>query len=156
MRGRPSLAAMVAVALACAAAPPALADQDSARSTAAPAPPDRHGWRSDVTTDGQGEAALHPADGAHQHGGNTGHLPPTDKNVDLVSKLELTGAFGDVRPEQIADLSSHDGFAYLNSWQSPQQGTCERGGTYVVDIRNIRKPKEVGFIPAAPVKAPFS
>jgi hypothetical protein len=114
---------------------------------AAGAPPERSGWRSEVTTDGPREAG-HPADAEHQHGGNVGHLPPTDKNVDLVSKLELSGRFGNVLPEQIADLSSHDGFAYLNSWWSPATGTCDRGGVFVVDIRNIKRPREVGFIPA--------
>ena len=82
--------------------------------------------RSDVTTDHALERGLHEADAGHQHGGNVGHLPPTDKNVDLVSKLEVTRAFGDVRPEQIADLSSHDGYAYLNSYgqESPERLRC--------------------------------
>ncbi len=155
---RPSVCLAVITAGVFAAAMPASATADSrtragAQSSASSAP-DRQGWRSDVTTDGALERGPHAADASHQHGGDVGHLPPTDKNVDLVSKLELTRAFGDVRPEQIADLSSHDGYAYLNSWQSPQQGSCERGGTYVVDIRNIKKPKEVGFIPAAPGSYP--
>jgi len=152
VRRRPSLrVALVAAAAVCAAAPTSSAGSSHTRTSAQQAPqaPDRRGWRDDVTTDGSRQPGLHPADASHQHGGNVGHLPPTDKNVDLVSKLELTGAFGDVRPEQIADVASHDGYAYLNSWWSPQLGICDRGGTYVVDIRNIRRPKEVGFIAAA-------
>jgi hypothetical protein len=59
--------------------------------------------------------------------------------------LSPTGQFGDVLPEQIADLAVFKGFAYLNSWQDP---TCTRGGTYVVDIRRPRRSREAGFIPA--------
>jgi hypothetical protein len=59
--------------------------------------------------------------------------------------VELTGRFGDVVPEQIADVAVYKGFAYLNSWNEP---TCTKGGSYVVDIRDPRDPKEVDFIPA--------
>ena len=38
-----------------------------------------------------------------------------------------------VRRGQIADLAVHKGFAYLNSWDDPD---CDRGGVYVVDIRD--------------------
>jgi hypothetical protein len=86
-------------------------------------------------------------DPGHQHGGTGGHLPPVSRNVELVSKLSPTSQFGDIVPEQIADLAVHDDFAYLNSWNEP---TCTRGGIYVVDIKNPRKPKEAGFIPALP------
>ena len=78
----------------------------------------------------------------HQHGGDSGHLPPTRKNMDLVSKLEPGG---NIAPEQIADLAVFKGFAYLNSWSQP---SCDKGGTYVVDIRNPAAPKDVTFIPA--------
>ena len=83
----------------------------------------------------------------HQHGGSDGHLPGSSKNVKLVGELELTGQFGDVVPGQIADLSVFKNFAYLNSWS---EESCTRGGTYVADIRNPKKPKEVAFIPALP------
>jgi hypothetical protein len=81
----------------------------------------------------------------HQHGGSAGHLPPTQQAMELVGELEPTGEFGDILPEQIADVAVHKGYAYLNSWDNPD---CERGGTYVVDIRNPRRPREVGFIAA--------
>ena len=74
-----------------------------------------------------------------------GHLPAKQEDLELVSRLELTGAFGDVQPGQIADVAVHKGYAYLNSWDNPD---CERGGTYVVDIRNPAAPREAGFIPA--------
>ena len=80
-----------------------------------------------------------------QHGGTEGHLPATRKNVQLVAKLSPTAQFGDIVDGQIADLTVFGGYAYLNSWN---EESCTRGGVYVVDIRNPRKPKEAGFIPA--------
>jgi hypothetical protein len=80
----------------------------------------------------------------------TAGLPPTEKNVQLVSKLELKGHFGNVDPGQIADLSHKGDYAYLNSWQSQSRGRCDRGGVFVVDIKDPANPKEVGFI-ASPV-----
>jgi len=85
--------------------------------------------------------------GAHQHGGLDGHLPGSSANVERVGKLELSGRFGDVVPGQIADLSVYKDFAYLNSWN---EETCTRGGTFVADIRNPKRPSEVAFIPALP------
>jgi Ca2+-binding RTX toxin-like protein len=79
------------------------------------------------------------------HDGLLGHLPATQQNLEVVGRLEPTGAFGNVEEEQIADVAVHKGFAYLNSWDDAQ---CQRGGTYVVDIRNPAEPKEIGFIPA--------
>ena len=97
--------------------------------------------RAPFNTDG-GDSFSGDAD---QHGGTDGHLPGSSLNVQRVSKLELTGRFGDVVPGQIADLAVYKDFAYLNSWQ---EDTCTRGGTYVADIRNPRRPSEVAFIPA--------
>ena len=82
-----------------------------------------------------------------QHGGTTGHLPGSSQNVQRVGKLELTGRFGNVVEGQIADLSVFKDFAYLNSWS---EESCTRGGTYVADIRNPKRPREVAFIPALP------
>lgn len=68
--------------------------------------------------------------------------------MELISKFSPKSApFGPVIPEQIADVTVHRGFAYLNSWDDPN---CERGGVYVVDIRNPKKPKDVTFLPASP------
>jgi hypothetical protein len=80
-----------------------------------------------------------------QHGGSPGHLPAKRENVELVGKLELTGHFGNVLPEQIADLAVFGDAAYLNSWADP---ACTRGGVYVADIRRPSAPREIGFIPA--------
>jgi Ca2+-binding RTX toxin-like protein len=84
-----------------------------------------------------------------QHGGDTDHLPPVVKNVELVSKLspQLRGA---IEEGQIADVSVYKGFAYLNSgWDDPSC-TAGDGGTYVIDIRDPANPKEVDFLPALP------
>jgi PA domain-containing protein len=86
------------------------------------------------------------AHSGHQHGDNMGHLEPTSENVKLLGKLELTEPFGDVAPEQIADVALHDGYAYLTSWAMGDN--CTRGGVFIVDARNPRKPKQLDFIPA--------
>jgi hypothetical protein len=99
--------------------------------------------RAPFNTDG-GDSFSGDAD---QHGGTDGHLPGSSANVQRVAKLELTGRFGNVVPGQIADLAVYKDFAYLNSWN---EDTCTRGGTYVADIRNPKKPSEVAFIPALP------
>jgi hypothetical protein len=87
-------------------------------------------------------------DSMRQHGPVEGHLPPARRNVRLVGKLEPTRAFGPIVEGQIADLTVHEGFAYLNSWDEP---TCTKGGVYVADVRKPARPREVGFIPALPV-----
>jgi hypothetical protein len=71
--------------------------------------------------------------------------------MELVGKLNLINPSTQtpVLPGQVADVSVHKGFAYLNSWDS---ATCENGGTFVVDIRDPAQPKQVAFIPAL---APF-
>jgi hypothetical protein len=75
-----------------------------------------------------------------QHGPQTGHLPPTRHNVDLVAKLRLTSL-----ESGIADVGYFKGFAYLNAW-SPN---CpDGGGVNVVDVRKPKNPRKVGFIAA--------
>jgi hypothetical protein len=75
-----------------------------------------------------------------QHGPLSGHLPPTQRNVDLVSKLELTTLEGG-----IADVGYFKGFAYLNRWYPHCPNNA---GVAVVDIRDPNNPQEVGFLPA--------
>jgi hypothetical protein len=98
-----------------------------------------------LLADGSGFGAA--LDMSKQHGSPVGHLPSARENVELVGKLEPTRQFGAIVPEQIADLTVHEGFAYLNSWAEP---TCSKGGVYIVDIRDPANPREVGFIPALP------
>ncbi|WP_328773882.1 PA domain-containing protein [Streptomyces sp. NBC_00286] len=89
-------------------------------------------------------AASH---GHDQHGGSDGHLPATQKNAQLVSKLKLSN----VVEGKIADVGVHKVYAYLASWGGVG---CDNTGVYVVDIRKPSKPKEVGFIPAPAGSAP--
>jgi len=122
-----------AVVAAAAALALALAGGAAAVPANSPNPAPR-GGSGDITTAG-----------THQHGEPGGHLPGSSANVQLVGKLEPTAALGPIVPGQIADLAVYKDFAYLNSWI---EATCTKGGVYVVDIRNPRKPKEVTFIPA--------
>ena len=78
---------------------------------------------------------------AQQHGDTAGHLPATNLNVELISKLKLKNAV----PEKIADVGVHKGYAYLAAWGVV---TCKYNGVHVVDIRNPSAPKEVSFIQA--------
>jgi hypothetical protein len=77
----------------------------------------------------------------HQHGGNVGHLPPRQNNVELVGKLELTDV-----PGRIADVTVFGNYAYLAAFSQPD---CTDGGVYVVDISDVKHPFRVGFIPTA-------
>ena len=86
-------------------------------------------------------AAAHPGD---QDGEDTGHLPPVQKNVELVGKLDLFQK-GE-QPGRIADVSSFGNHAYLGAFASPN---CEKGGVYVVNIADPRAPREVDFIPTS-------
>lgn len=85
--------------------------------------------------------ATHGHDGHDQHGGTTGHLAPVQKNVDLVSSLRLRN----VEPDGIADVGVYGNYAYLASWGYE---TCKANGVHVVDISDVRNPREVAFIPS--------
>ncbi len=89
-----------------------------------------------------GDGGATAADGArdaHQHGESDGHLPQTEENVDLVSKLKMKNA----EPEKIADVGVFKDYAYLAAWGVV---TCKRNGVHVVDIKDPANPKEVAFI----------
>jgi hypothetical protein len=83
----------------------------------------------------------------HQHGSETGHLPASSANVELVSKLGLKN----VVPEKIADVGVFNGFAYLAAWGGQ---TCKYNGVHVVDIRDPASPDEVAFIVSKEGSAP--
>jgi hypothetical protein len=120
----------------------------SAAATAAP--PNRNSAdRAPFTTKGGGPKGSDTSafSGDAQHGGATGHLPGSSSNVELIGKLEPTSPFGPIVEGQIADVGVFKDFAYLNSWEEP---TCSKGGVYIADISNPRKPAQVGFIPALP------
>jgi uncharacterized repeat protein (TIGR01451 family) len=79
------------------------------------------------------------------HGGPGGHLPPRQSNIDLVSKLQLTGA----QPDRFADVAVLGNHAYVGRWgftTNPATGllvpNCP-GGVTVVNISNPAAPREV-------------
>jgi uncharacterized repeat protein (TIGR01451 family) len=74
------------------------------------------------------------------HGAPGGHLLPTVENVDLVSRLQLTGA----APDRFADVAVLGNYAYVGRWSEP---ACP-GGVTVVDISNPAAPREVASITA--------
>jgi hypothetical protein len=79
----------------------------------------------------------------HQHGGDQGHLPAKQNNVDLVGFADL---FADgEQPGRIADVSAKGNYAYLAVFREP---TCERGGIQVVDISDPANPKKGPYIPS--------
>jgi hypothetical protein len=110
-----------------------------------------------VTVAGAGAASAHPDDdGAivvddagsthgtdqhHQHGGTDGHLDPVAENVELVSKLKLSGA----GPEKVADVTVLGDYAYLAAWGG---AVCKGNGVYVVDISDVENPVQVAFVPS--------
>jgi len=75
----------------------------------------------------------------HQHGGTTGHLPPTSQNVQLVGKAAVNQDL----PGRVADVGVFGNYAYLAAFWEPN---CQKGGVYVFDIANLAKPKQINFI----------
>jgi hypothetical protein len=94
------------------------------------------------------DGGLHPiqqGSWAHQHGEADGHLPPVQRNVQLIGYLDLF--VDEERPGRISDVAAFGNYAYLGAFREPD---CEDGGVYVVDISDPTSPQEVGFIPASP------
>ena len=100
-------------------------------------------WAGARESEAPGEGLLLPGPRSAEGVPTPRNLPQRADNLEVVGRFEVPG----VRPGQIADVAVHEGYAYLNSWDDPD---CEGGGTYVVDIRNPRQPREVAFIPAPP------
>ncbi len=92
----------------------------------------------DVTDDG-GVHTEDKARNAHQHGETAGHLPAQNSNVDVVSRLKLKN----VVAEKIADVGVFGNHAYLAAWGAV---TCKYNGVHVVDIADVKNPREVAFI----------
>ncbi|MDP3889717.1 hypothetical protein, partial [Nocardioides sp.] len=84
-----------------------------------------------------------------QHDGDAGHLPARNDGVDLIGKGEVTNPSGAGNTGRVADVSAHDGYAYLTAFREP---TCEAAGVHVMDIRDIENPVELteSFIPTSP------
>jgi hypothetical protein len=103
-------------------------------------------------------ALLTAGAGAHpqQHGEPDGHLLGTGAwgNVELVSTAVLT-----TTPDLVADVAVNPAgtYAFLANWGEPKcPDNSEAGGqnnpdagAWVVDIRDLENPREIGFIPSA-------
>jgi hypothetical protein len=76
-----------------------------------------------------------------QHGPTTGHLPPTQENVELVGKQKLT-----TTADRISDVAVLGDYAYLGQWAAGLPSPKCRGGAHVVDISNPSDPEKVGFL----------
>jgi hypothetical protein len=85
------------------------------------------------------ETHSHPG----QHGADDGHLPPVQRNVDLIGFTDLFA--GQEQPGRIGDVSAKGNFAYLTLYYEPQ---CDRGGIQIVDISDPANPKAAGYIPS--------
>jgi hypothetical protein len=111
----------------------------------APAGAARNADKADSSAQSRSQGNAARSAFSAQHGSTDRHLAAKRENVELVGKLSPTRRFGNVVPEQIADVTVHKNFAYLMSWS---EATCTRGGVYVVDISDPTAPKEGPFIPA--------
>ena len=88
----------------------------------------------------EAQEAKSPCD--KQHDGDEGHLPQRQANVKLIGK----GGIDKPVPGRVADVGVFGDYAYLAAFNEPD---CERGGVYVFNIKNLKQPKQVGFIEAA-------
>jgi hypothetical protein len=92
---------------------------------------------------------IHAAHPDAQHGGIEGHLPPRQENVKVVGRAKAQG----VVPGRIADVNFFGNYAYLAAFdpleKPKEKPKCQDGGVYVFDIKNLKEPRQIGFIPAA-------
>jgi hypothetical protein len=80
--------------------------------------------------------AVAPA--AANHGPLSGHIAPSNANVDLVGKLKVSN----VVPESVTDVATYRDTAYLGRWPVPD---CP-GGFWSIDISNPANPRELTFV----------
>ena len=110
------------------------------------------GLGSDGTVDSPVEAAR-AHDHAEQHGGPGGHLPGSSENVELVGRVDVSGAVGGDKPGHIADVAAFGNYAYLSA-RRLNTSPCGPGGFYTVDISDPANPTEVGFTTFPPDSYP--
>ncbi len=79
--------------------------------------------------------------GDAQHGGDEGHLPAKQENVELVGRADIIGG----GEGQVADVAAFGNFAYLTV-RDPEG--CSDAGVAIMDISDPTAPKQVGFIDA--------
>ena len=114
--------------------------------------PDGDGHRvGDGTVDTPIEREI--ADHGEQHGGPGGHLPGSSENVDLVGRVDVSGAVGVDKPGHIADVAAFGNYAYLSA-RRLNTSPCGTGGFYTVDISNPASPTEVSFTSFPPDSYP--
>nr|MDQ3307120.1 hypothetical protein [Actinomycetota bacterium] len=99
-----------------------------------------------------GTASAH-TDPDEQHGGPGGHLPGSSENVELVGRVNVSGAVGVDKPGHIADVAAFGNHAYLAA-RRLNTSPCGAGGFYTVDISNPASPTEVGFTAFPPSSYP--
>ncbi|MEO6652559.1 MAG: hypothetical protein ABIP17_07875 [Ilumatobacteraceae bacterium] len=92
-------------------------------------------------------------DDSEQHGGAGGHLPESSENVELVGRVDVSGAVGADKPGHIADVAAFGNYAYLSA-RRLNTSPCGAGGFYTVDISNPASPTEVGFTAFPPDSYP--
>ena len=85
--------------------------------------------------------ATHGHDQHEQHGGGEGHIDVENYGTELVSELELSR----VVDGKIADVAVFGNYAYLAAWGG---ATCDSNGVHVVDITDVKNPREVAFMPS--------
>jgi hypothetical protein len=110
-------------------------------SAASAAKPERarHDRFVDGTRDTNAEIYGHYS--PHQHGPTSGHLPPTQLNVQVVGKAKVTS-----KADRISDVGVLGDYAYLGQWVAGLPSPQCRGGAHVVDISNPADPEKVGFL----------
>lgn len=73
------------------------------------------------------------------HGGDGGHLLPTQENVDLVGRMNINQDF----PGRVADVGVFGDHAYLGAFN---ERDCDKGGVYIFDISDPTDPKQINFV----------
>jgi hypothetical protein len=131
--------AMVASSMLATSATAHFRKKDGTRVTRAHARMHRQAAESQGIGAKEGDDAFYYSHHDHQHGGQTGHIPGSVQNVDLLGKLRLTKQEGD-----ISDVSALGNFAYLGDWGAK----CQSGGVHVVDISDPSNPVKVRFLNA--------
>jgi uncharacterized repeat protein (TIGR01451 family) len=89
-------------------------------------------------------AANHTASGPL-----TGHLPPSNANVDLIGKLKVSNVVNG----WVTDVATYRDTAYLGAWNVQCQGAGNPGipgGFWSVDIKDPANPKELAFVSSPP------
>jgi hypothetical protein len=86
---------------------------------------------------------------AANHRPMTGHIPPSNANVDLISKLKVSN----IVPEWVTDVATYRDTAYLGAWNVQCQGANNPnipGGFSSVDISDPANPRELTFVSSPP------